>query len=52
MAHEWYYARDDEKFGPFTREELQEHAESGKLARKDLVWRDGLAEWKPALSLK
>jgi hypothetical protein len=52
MAHEWYYASGDEKIGPLTREELQEHADSGRLTREDLVWRDGLEEWKPASSLK
>jgi hypothetical protein len=52
MLDNWYYAKGDEKFGPFTREELQQKADSGTLTREDLIWRDGLDEWKPAASLK
>jgi hypothetical protein len=52
MAHKWYYATDGEELGPFTREEFQKHADTGKLTPTDLVWREGLSEWKLASSLK
>jgi hypothetical protein len=52
MANDWYFAKGDEEFGPFTSEELQEHANTGWLTREDLIWKDGLEDWKPASSLK
>src|SRR5438876_9551733 len=45
---EWFYALDDQQKGPVTWEILQQLAASGKLQRNDMVWREGMAEWRKA----
>lgn len=42
-----HIARDHKPFGTFTEEELRDGIFSGKFASTDLVWREGMAEWKP-----
>lgn len=44
----WYYAVEDEEKGPVTAAQLKALAGSGKLKSDDLVWREGLDDWKPA----
>jgi hypothetical protein len=44
----WHYAKEQEKRGPVNQDELLGMLRSGALADHDLVWRDGMAEWKPA----
>ncbi len=44
----WYYAVDDQEHGPVTSAQLKSLAEAGKLKPDDLVWREGLDDWKPA----
>jgi hypothetical protein len=44
----WYIARHNQKYGPYSAEELQQLADSGKLAGDDLLWREGLSDWQPA----
>jgi len=44
----WYFSRDGQQSGPLTYVELKEKADEGLLKpRTDLVWKEGLAEWKP-----
>ena len=52
MATEWYFAKDDEQHGPYSAADLKSLAQSGELTAKDLVWKDGMAEWKPASTIK
>jgi hypothetical protein len=52
MAQEWYYAQGDRKVGPISEAELKELAATGKLSAGDLVWKDGLPDWRPAGRLK
>jgi hypothetical protein len=42
-----HIARDHKPFGTVTEEELREGIFSGKFIAGDLVWREGMAEWKP-----
>jgi len=46
--------RTDTEFscGPVPSQRLKELAASGELSPNDLVWKEGLAEWKPASTLK
>ena len=39
----YYYADNNEKYGPFTIEQLQEQ----RITGKSLVWFEGETEWKP-----
>jgi DNA-directed RNA polymerase subunit RPC12/RpoP len=45
---EWYYARDGQKFGPMSFDELKATSE---LQRTDYVWKDGSSEWVPACQI-
>ena len=45
---EWYFANSDrQRQGPHTSAELAGFFHQGKLRLDTLVWRDGLAEWRP-----
>jgi hypothetical protein len=52
MAQEWYYAQGDQKVGPVSARELKQAAADGTLQTTDLVWTDGMTEWKEARSVK
>lgn len=47
----WYYAIGREQNGPVSRDELVDLAESGALRPDDLVWVEGMSEWKPSGSI-
>lgn len=45
----WFYSRNGEKYGPVSLAELKRMAaEAGINPRYDLVWTQGMAEWKAA----
>ncbi len=48
----WHYARNGVKFGPVTSTELKRLASSGNLSPGDLVWKDGMKEWRPASEIQ
>jgi uncharacterized RDD family membrane protein YckC len=45
----WYYAiTEGNQQGPVATEELREMIRAGRLAAKDLVWREGMSNWAEA----
>jgi hypothetical protein len=48
----WYYAQDDREHGPVTAAYISGMARTGKLRPEDLVWREGMEDWRPAHSIK
>lgn len=45
----WFYSREGVQAGPVTFEELRRKSQAGELnPRLDLVWRQGMPDWKPA----
>jgi len=48
---QWYLARDGKQYGPLTEVELSKFVELGHLLPTDLLWREGFADWQPALSV-
>lgn len=48
MSDEWYYVQSGERKGPVSFDRLKVIAANGWLAPDDLVWRAGMADWKPA----
>lgn len=45
----WFYSREGERIGPVAFSELRAKAAVGGLnPRLDMVWTQGMAEWKPA----
>jgi len=49
---QWYYASDDQRFGPVSTIELKRLAEHGQIAAGDLVWREGMTDWVEARQIK
>lgn len=52
MAQEWYYTVKGEQVGPVSPAELKKAATEGTLQPTDLVWKEGMAEWVEAQSIK
>src|SRR3954470_14648715 len=48
MADQWFYIADGVQKGPVDDTRLAELARSGGLTRAMLLWKAGLAGWKPA----
>lgn len=44
MAGQYFYARGDEQFGPFSGARLKELATSGRLEPTDTVWKHGMTK--------
>lgn len=44
---EWYYAEGGNPMGPVSEERLLQLIQSSKVGPDTLVWRNGMAEWKP-----
>ncbi len=49
---EWFYAQENQRFGPVSAAELKALADAGKLRPEDLVWREGMDGWVPARRVK
>ncbi|HEX4796981.1 MAG TPA: GYF domain-containing protein [Humisphaera sp.] len=45
---QWFYAKAGQQFGPVAREQLGQLVASGQLSAGDLVWSEGMTDWKPA----
>ena len=52
MANEWHYSKDGQQHGPVSASDLKNLAKSGDLMPTDLIWKEGMAEWKPASNVK
>jgi hypothetical protein len=52
MASQWYYSRNGQKEGPVASEKLKELATSGQITPTNLVWKEGMAQWAKAGSIK
>ena len=52
MSQEWDYAVAGDRQGPVAAADLKKMADAGKLKPEDLVWKDGMADWAPARSIK
>jgi uncharacterized RDD family membrane protein YckC len=44
---DWHYAEIGQKLGPVTEERLLELVYAGSVRPETLIWRPGMAEWKP-----
>lgn len=52
MSQQWHVSKAGRQHGPFTSAQLKKLADSGQLAPEDLIWKEGLAEWVAASSVK
>lgn len=42
----WYYSKNGTQLGPVSVEELKAKGSSGEVLPTDLVWKEGMADWK------
>ncbi len=47
MADDWYVYKEQQRRGPFTREQLQEQALAGDIQPEDRVWSEATSGWVP-----
>lgn len=52
MSSEWFYSKGQQQVGPVSSSELKKLASDGGLQQSDLVWKNGMSEWKSAGSIK
>lgn len=48
---DWYFLRDGGQFGPLSWQDLWRHGQNGELRPADLVWTEGMPEWRAAASI-
>jgi TM2 domain-containing membrane protein YozV len=51
VANEWWYAKDEQRLGPVSWDELKSMAQTGTLQPGDLVWKDGMPDWQAAIGV-
>lgn len=44
----WYYSKNNTQLGPVSEEELRVKLASGEVSPTDLIWKEGMADWRPA----
>ena len=44
---QWYYSKHNTQLGPVGQDELLARIGSGEVGLTDLVWREGMVDWKP-----
>jgi hypothetical protein len=48
MSEKWFYMKGANKLGPVNSTKLRELAQTGELLPADLVWKEGIGDWKRA----
>lgn len=48
---QWYYSKNAAQLGPVSLDELRAKLASGELLRTDMVWREGMPDWRPASAM-
>jgi hypothetical protein len=48
----WYFTREGERYGPYATAQVKQFAGSGQLLSTDLVWEEGMDDWKRAFAAK
>ncbi|MDZ4860873.1 MAG: RDD family protein [Candidatus Hydrogenedentes bacterium] len=43
----WYYAKDNQRFGPYGEQEFSAMVAQGAIGPDMLVWKDGMPNWQP-----
>lgn len=47
----WYFVKDGTQQGPVSDEQLRSMARDGSLKGEDLVWQEGMPDWRPAMEV-
>jgi uncharacterized protein DUF4339 len=51
ITNQWYVSRDGKQHGPFSDADLAKFSRLGQLQANDLLWREGLPDWRPATTI-
>lgn len=43
----WFYSKNGQQLGPISEEDFSSRCASGEILPADLVWKDGMSDWKP-----
>lgn len=43
----WFYSKNGQQLGPINEQELAAKYGNGELSSSDLVWKEGMSDWKP-----
>ncbi|MFK7850841.1 MAG: CD225/dispanin family protein [Akkermansiaceae bacterium] len=43
----WFYSKNGTQMGPVSTEELSSKAASGEVLNTELIWKEGMPDWKP-----
>lgn len=49
---QWYYAKENNQFGPVTEDELRAKLAAGEVVATDKVWREGMPDWQPVSAVE
>lgn len=47
MSKEFMIARDGQQYGPYSTEDLLQYLKDGQVSLDDLVWSEGMEDWRP-----
>jgi GYF domain 2/Interferon-induced transmembrane protein len=45
----WFYSKNGQQLGPISEEEFSRKCMSGEILSTDLVWKEGMSDWKPLM---
>lgn len=51
-AMQWYYAKNGVQMGPVGIDELRAKITSGEISATDMVWREGMPDWRKAAEVQ
>lgn len=51
MSEQWYLWRDEQRYGPYTWQELISATQAGRVAPSDLLWSPSVGDWTPAAQI-
>ena len=52
IADLWHYSKNGKQFGPIVYTELSHLASANQLLPNDMIWKEGMTNWKPAKEIK
>ncbi len=44
----WFYSNNGQQLGPISEEDFSSKCASGEILSTDLVWKEGMSDWKPS----
>ena len=48
MSDKWFYAKNSQTYGPFSKTDVSSMVRSGEISPKESMWQEGMFVWKTA----